>query len=83
MRITTYGTAAMLAFAVAAGVTDIATHGFNFFVFREGGQGETPGNVTDQQFLARQAATAHHAAAPKGRHHKKSDLTVDAPTSRP
>jgi hypothetical protein len=57
-------------------------HGFSFFVFRESGQGETPGNFTDAKFLARQAAQQHHATAPKatapkgtapkGRHHKVS-----------
>jgi hypothetical protein len=72
MRIATFGTAALLSIAAIGAVTEIGLHGFNFFVFREGGQGETPGNFHDTNFLARQAAQAQHhdAAAPKGRHHK-------------
>jgi hypothetical protein len=70
-RVATIGTAALLSIAAIGGLAEIGMHGFNFFVFREGGQGETPGNFHDTNFLARQsAASQHHDAAPKGRHHK-------------
>jgi hypothetical protein len=68
MRVASYATAALLSFAIATGAAEIGMHGFQFFVFRGGGVGQTPGSETDQQFLAREAAAAHHAAAPKGRH---------------
>jgi hypothetical protein len=77
MRIATYSSAALLSFAVISGVTEAGLHGFKFFVFRAGGVGQTPGNETDQQFLAREAAAAHHAQAPKGRHARKSHGTVE------
>jgi hypothetical protein len=77
MRIATATTAALLLFAVGTGVTEVALHGFQFFVFRSGGTGETRGDETDQQFLARQAAAAHHVAAPQGRHHKTPQLTPE------
>jgi hypothetical protein len=77
MRVATAGTAALLSIAAIGAVTYTAIHGFSFFVFRESGQGETPGNFLDTNFLARQAAAAHHAAAPKGRHHKTSHGTVE------
>jgi hypothetical protein len=70
MRIATAGTAALLSIAAIGSVTYTGIHGFSFFVFRESGQGETPGNFTDAKFLARQAAAQHHDSAPKGRHHK-------------
>jgi len=69
-RIATAGTAALLSIAAIGSVTYTGIHGFRFFVFRESGQGETPGNFTDAKFLARQAAAQHHDSAPKGRHHK-------------
>jgi hypothetical protein len=67
MRVATYATATLMAFAVLTGAAEIGLHGFNFFVFRGGGVGQTSGSETDQQFLAQQTA-AHHAQAPKGRH---------------
>ena len=70
MRVATAGTAALLSIAAIGAVTYTGIHGFDFFVFREGGQGETPGGFTDAKFLARQAAAQHHDSAPKGRHHK-------------
>jgi hypothetical protein len=71
MRVASYGTATLLAFAVLTGATEIGLHGFKFFVFRGGGVGQTSGSETDQQFLARQAPPHHvPAPAPKGRHHK-------------
>ena len=78
MRIATAGTAALLSVAVISGITEIGMKGFPFFVFRQAGTGETrPTAPTDQQFLAREAAAAHNAAAPKGRHHKTPSKTVD------
>jgi hypothetical protein len=54
---------ALFLFAVGSGVTEVALHGFSFFVFRESGAGETGPSVgTDQQFLAQQAAAAKAAA---------------------
>jgi len=78
MRIATWGTAAAVALAVIGGATEIGLHGFSFFVFRNGGTGETPGSETDQQFLSKQATSVHQAAAPKGKHHKTSDQAVQA-----
>jgi hypothetical protein len=70
MRIATAGTAALLSVAAVGAVTMTGIHGFKFFVFREAGQGETPGNFKDTNFLAQQAAAQHHDATPKGKHHK-------------
>jgi hypothetical protein len=72
MRIAAGTTATLLAIAAISGAAEVGLHGFKFFVFRGGGVGQTAGTETDQQFLARQKAAAHHAAEPKGRHHKKS-----------
>jgi hypothetical protein len=69
MRIATCGTAALFSFAVISGVTEVGLHGYKFFVFREGGVGQTPGNETDQQFLARQAAVTRHVESAKGGRH--------------
>jgi hypothetical protein len=77
MRLATGATATLLLFSVVAGAAEIGLHGFNFFVFREAGVGQTSGNETDQQFLARQHPAAHHPAAPKGRHHKKPHQTLE------
>ena len=77
MRIATGATATLLLFSVIAGAAEIGLHGFKFFVFREAGVGQTSGNETDQQFLARQHAAPHHPAAPKGRHHKKPHQTLE------
>jgi hypothetical protein len=77
MRITTAVTAALVSIAVISGAAEIGLHGFPFFVFRETGAGETgPAGGSDQQFLAKEAAAAK-AAAPKGRHHKKSHQTLE------
>jgi hypothetical protein len=65
MRIAACGTAALLSFAAISGGAEVGLHGYKFFVFREGGVGQTPGHETDQQFLAREAAAAHHAGSPK------------------
>jgi hypothetical protein len=73
MRVATYSTAALMLFALIAGGTEIGLNGFKFFVFREGGIGQTGGNTTDPQFQQAEKQAAHHAAAaPKGRHHKKT-----------
>ncbi len=67
IRIAAIATAALFLFAVGSGATEVALHGFSFFVFRESGAGETGPSVgTDQQFLERQAA-AQRAHKP-GRH---------------
>jgi hypothetical protein len=72
------GATMLTIFAVATGVTEMAQHGFKFFVFRPGGTGSTPGSVVnDQQFLAREKAAAapHHKVIshhPVGKHHAKS-----------
>ncbi|HTX83834.1 MAG TPA: hypothetical protein VME44_16745 [Streptosporangiaceae bacterium] len=82
MFIATAGTAALLSIAAAGAITYTGIHGFSFFVFRESGQGETPGNFTDANFVAGQKecrvgglpavcpAPHHDDSAPKGRHHK-------------
>jgi hypothetical protein len=67
MRVAKYSTAAMLIFALGAAGVEIGSHGYNFFVFRENGQGDSPGGPTDSQFLSQQAKAAH--ATPKGKHH--------------
>jgi hypothetical protein len=62
MRFATAVTAVSFLFAVGTGVTELALHGFPFFVFRQGGTGETGAPETDQQFLAAEAAAAKAAA---------------------
>ena len=76
MRIASYATASLLLFSAITGATEFGLHGFKFFVFRAGGIGQTSGNENDEQFLARQAAAAHHVAPAKGRHAKDSHQTV-------
>jgi hypothetical protein len=57
MRRVSVGVAALVALALTAGITEVALHGYQFFVFRQGGTGSTPGTVIkDNQFLARE----HH-----------------------
>jgi hypothetical protein len=58
MRVAAAATATLAVFAVTAGTTEVALHGFKFFVFRSAGTGETGGTETDQQFLAKEAAAA-------------------------
>ena len=50
---------ALFMFTVISAGTEIAIHGFGFFVFREAGAGETGGSSTDQSFLAQQSADQH------------------------
>jgi hypothetical protein len=64
-RVAVTATAAMLLFAVSTGTTELALHGFRFFVFRSAGTGETgPTAPSDQQFLAQEAAAAKAASRP-------------------
>jgi len=44
MRLTRLITAVLILFAAVCGTTEIALHGFSFFVFRSAGTGSTPGN---------------------------------------
>jgi len=44
MRLTRLITVALVLFAAVCGTTEIALHGFSFFVFRSAGTGSTPGN---------------------------------------
>jgi hypothetical protein len=76
MRKVTACVAALCLLGAASGAGELAEHGWKFFVFRGGGVGQTSGNQTDQQFLARQAAQAHHAAQPGGRHAKPPAIAV-------
>ena len=43
-RLTRLITAVLILFAAVCGTTEIALHGFSFFVFRSAGTGSTPGN---------------------------------------
>jgi hypothetical protein len=78
MRVASYATATLFLVAVLTGATEVGLHGFKFFVFRGGGVGQTSGQETDQQFLARQDPAVHHVPAPKGRHVRKSHQTAEA-----
>jgi hypothetical protein len=77
MRIATAATASLFSLAVISGIAEIGSHGFPFFVFRPAVGESAPTVPTDQQFLAKEAAAAHHVVTPthhvtpKGRHHKK------------
>jgi hypothetical protein len=63
--VATIAAAGLVIFAITVGSAELAHNGLRFFVFRAGNTGETAGNETDQQFLAQQAAAAHHST---GRH---------------
>jgi hypothetical protein len=84
IRVAAVVTAALFLFAVGTGATEVALHGFSFFVFRESGAGETgPSAPTDQQLLSQQAAAAKAAAQKAhtpGRHSAKSTPGAE-PTS--
>jgi hypothetical protein len=54
------GAAGLVILAVAVGSTEVATHGYKFFLFRQGGTGSSGNSTTDDQFLSQQNA-AHHA----------------------
>jgi len=62
MRVAALFMAAMVLFAAAAGTTEIALHGFAFFVFRSAGTGETAGNGLQENQGPGQpdAPGAHH-----------------------
>jgi hypothetical protein len=88
MRVATMGTAALLSVALISTVAEISMRGLPFFVFRQTGTGETgPAGITDQQFLANEAAAAHHATTAKvagatGRHHRKAHAAVVVHTKK-
>jgi hypothetical protein len=44
IRVMSIFAAALFSFALIAGTTEVALHGFRFFVFRSAGTGETPGS---------------------------------------
>jgi hypothetical protein len=70
--------AAGLLTVASIGTAEFAVHGGGaFFVFRQGGAGETPGSATDQQFLAQQQAKS---AKPKPQVVKPA---TKAPDSKP
>jgi hypothetical protein len=49
-RVAAAATAALVFFALVAGTTEVALHGFAFFVFRSAGTGETgPGGLQEDQ----------------------------------
>jgi hypothetical protein len=73
MRIATAGTAALLSVAAIGAVTMTSIHGFSFFVFRESGQGETPGTFTDANFLAGQKECFVSGVAADGTPNGSSD----------
>ncbi len=50
VRVAAAAAAALLLFAITAGTTELALHGFAFFVFRSAGTGETgPGGLQEDQ----------------------------------
>jgi hypothetical protein len=50
IRVATVATAALVLFALIAGTTEVALHGFRFFVFRSAGTGETgPNGLQEDQ----------------------------------
>ena len=75
MRVAASLTAASFVFAVATGLTELALHGYQHFLFRPAGIG-SGGTESDLQFVAQQAAAAKAAAAHKthspGRHSAKT-----------
>jgi hypothetical protein len=49
-RVVTAATATLVAVALTAGAAEIALHGYNFFVFRSAGTGETgPNGLQENQ----------------------------------
>ena len=52
-------TAAMVVFALTAGASEVALHGFKFFVFRSTGVGETGPNGGQEDQGPGQPARAH------------------------
>lgn len=72
MRLTVAVMAAMLFFAVTAGSTELALHGYRFFVFRSAGTGATSGDGLKENQGPGQpdAPGAHHRA--RGPHHQRT-----------
>jgi hypothetical protein len=72
MRLTAAVMAAMLLFAVTAGSTELALHGYRFFVFRSAGTGATSGDGLKENQGPGQpdAPGAHHQV--RGAHHQRS-----------
>jgi hypothetical protein len=70
VRVAAAATAALSLFALAAGTTEVALHGFAFFVFRSAGTGETgSGGLQEDQGPGQPDAprpTPSHFAAPQG-----------------
>jgi hypothetical protein len=64
------GAITLVAFAITAGITEFKLHGPDFFVFRQGGTGQTPGSTTDLQFqqLQAKAAQEHHSVSTRQGH---------------
>jgi hypothetical protein len=84
MRIATAGTAALLSVAAVGAVTMTGIHGFKFFVFRESGQGETPGTFTDANFLAGQKECYVSGVAADGTPNGSSDrIPAACPAAAP
>ena len=69
MRVATAGTAALVATLAIGAATYTGIHGFRFFVFRESGQGETPGSFTDANFVAGQKECPGAVVCPAAQHH--------------
>jgi hypothetical protein len=67
VRVMTIFTTAMVLFALTAGASEVALHGFKFFVFRSTGTGETGpnGGQEDQGPGQPDAPGAHHQALQK------------------
>ena len=75
MRLVAATMVAMVVAAVTAGSTEVALHGFRFFVFRSAGTGATPGNglQEDQGPGQPDAPGAHHPGAHHpGAHHPRA-----------
>ena len=81
MRLTSVAVAALFLFSVVAGTTEIALHGFSFFVFRSAGTGATASNGLQEDqgpgqpnapgthhHLKTHHSKAHHSKA----HHSKA-----------
>ncbi len=59
-------TAAMILFALTAGATEVALHGFKFFVFRATGTGETgPNGLQENQGPGQPDAPGAHQQVQK------------------
>jgi hypothetical protein len=79
-RVARFGVAAGLLTVAAVGTTEFAVHGGSpFFLFRQGGTGETPGSSTDQGFLARQEAKSDKPKEKVGKPALKNSQARPAP----